>query len=88
MIEDLSVDLIEYGIAGGVNLAVDMDGNYFRRMSFDLLEELEQSSGLACARRAEAKDIDGTTALQGRTDTEFEAVHLILPVQEVFGQVI
>jgi hypothetical protein len=88
MIEDLSVNLIEYGIPGGVHLAVDMDGNYLRRMSFNLLEELEQSGGLACARRAETKGIDWPAPLQGRADTEFEAVHLVLPVQEVFGQVI
>jgi len=88
MVEDFSVDLIEYGIPGTVHLAVDVDRNYLRRVSFNLLEELEKSGGLACARRAEAKGIDRPATLQGRADTEFEAVHLVLPVQEMFGQMI
>ena len=88
MIEDLFVDLIEYRISGGVHLAVDMHGNDICRMGLYLLEELEKSCGLARTGWPQAEGIDGTGALQSRTDAEFEAVHLIFPVQEVLGQMI
>ena len=88
MIEDLFVDLIENGIFGGVHLAVDMHGNDLCRMRLNFLEELEKGRGLARAGWAEAEGIDGTGTLHCRTYAEFEAVHLIFPVQEVLGQVI
>ena len=52
MLEELLVDLVEYGITGGVHLAVDMHRNNPGRMGLDLLEELEKSRGLARARGA------------------------------------
>ncbi len=88
MIEDLLVDLIEYGIPGRVHLAVYMNRNDLCGMFLNFLKELEKSCGLACARWTEAKGIDWTGTLQGRTDAEFEAVHLIFSVAEVLGQMI
>jgi hypothetical protein len=54
MLEDLFVDLVEDCISRGVHLTVNMHGDDFGRMSFNLLEELKNCGGLSCARWAEA----------------------------------
>ena len=88
MLEELPINLIEYGVSGGVHLAVDVNRNDFRRMALDLSKELEYGCGLSRARRTQAEGIDRSAALESRSDAELEAVHLGFTVQEVLRQMV
>lgn len=88
MIEDLFVELVEDCIPGGVHLTVDMHRNDARGMGLDLLEELEDGRRLSCSRRPEAEGIYRSAPLQGWPDAEFEAIQLLLSMQELIGQMV
>ena len=88
MLEELPINLIEYGVSGGVHLAVDVNRDYPGGMALYLLEELEYGRGLARARRTQAEGIDRPASLQSGSDAELEAVHLRLAVQEVLRQMV